>query len=192
MFGFGKKRNEDAYLTNEGIACRKRGEVDKALELHFKALEIRVEKNDDFKIGCSQENIGNCYRDKGELEKADSYYIASEESFSKSDVKAKDWANLSYSHAKCLMEMKAYQRSEDMFISACNYYLEFLDAESDEVLNCYKGLANCYYALGKEEKYYAIKEVIDYLDNPESSTDLKGKVKTTVDSIIFDQSDDSS
>lgn len=126
----------------KGYVLRKLGELDRAIEIFEKELEIALQINDELKISHAYGNIGNVYEDKGDLLNTFKYYSLA--------LKHAPLANKDTPHARALINMGALYYKLGNLEQSLMYYLEALELSQ---LNNYTGYyASIYIALGNIHK----------------------------------------
>ena len=147
------KRNQQTYpelkkqikfiLNNAGVANMYLGNYDKALDFHYKSLELREEEGDKGAIRTSYNNIGLVYFNLKDYEKATQYYLkAIELSKEINDLNVADriYINLGLSYQQLGKFDEAVKSFEDGFKICGNNCSENIIKEGLE------GLGLAYYA----------------------------------------------
>jgi len=134
-----KESKEEVMVTgNLGVIYRRRGELNKAEEMHIKSLEI--DKKLGFLEGIANQygNLGVIYETRGELDKAENMYynvLEIEEKLGRPDSIAKAYGNLGIVYQK----RGELDKSEDMYKKSL---------EIEKKLGRLEGMANDYGNLG--------------------------------------------
>lgn len=143
-------------LNEEGVCYRKLNIPEKALQLHFDALQLFEKDRDSTGIAFTLANIGNVYHSFGDYDKALEYHFRG--------LYLKEYLHnepqVAYSQnaiGMVLVDMNEYSRALDFYISAMTIYKRY---------NLAIQLANVYANLGKVMvKMDQYNEALDFLNS---------------------------
>ncbi|NUO00996.1 MAG: tetratricopeptide repeat protein, partial [Saprospiraceae bacterium] len=139
------------------------GDIQKSILYHKKSLHARLNilKNNDIGIATALNDLGICYMDIREFEKALEYFNDALDKLSPSYTEnirsdGRIIALINYNIGNVFSLKQDYQQAIAYYQKALETWIELLGSEHDDIAKVYSGLAFCYHALGKHEQ--AIKE----------------------------------